>query len=149
MPCRYVIDKEHRLVISTAWDRLTYAEIDALYQRLLSDPDFDPEFDHLSDARSVTTVDVSVAEVKRIASQRVFSSSSRRAWIAKEPQAFGMFRMAAAYKQLSDARSTQLCAFYSLPAALEWLGLKSLPDALKSEGTTARNGASASENKAP
>jgi hypothetical protein len=35
MPCRYVIDLERRLVISTGWERLTYPEMEAHQEQLL------------------------------------------------------------------------------------------------------------------
>ena len=60
MPCRYVIDKERRLVISTAWDRLTFAQAKAHDDQLLSDPDFSPEFNQLMDATAVTAMDMSI-----------------------------------------------------------------------------------------
>lgn len=50
MPCRYVIDIEQRLVISTGWDRVTFAEIKAHQDQLVSDPDFNPEFNQFVDA---------------------------------------------------------------------------------------------------
>ena len=44
MPCRYVIDIEQRLVISTGWDRVTFAEAKAHQDQLVRDPVFNPEF---------------------------------------------------------------------------------------------------------
>jgi len=95
-------------------------------EQLLSDPDFNPDFDHLMDVSAVTVVDAAVHEVRTLANRRVFSPTSRLAWVAKQPSVFGMFRMAAAYNEMSDAQN-DLRAFYDLPSALEWLGLKGLP----------------------
>lgn len=44
MPCRYDIDKDRRLVISTGWDRLPFAEAKARQDQLGIDPDFNSEF---------------------------------------------------------------------------------------------------------
>ena len=41
LPCRYSIDKERRLVINVAWDRLTFPEMRALQEELKTDPNFD------------------------------------------------------------------------------------------------------------
>jgi hypothetical protein len=38
MPIAYVISKERRLVITTASDRVTFAEFQAYQDRLLNDP---------------------------------------------------------------------------------------------------------------
>ena len=70
MPIRYVIDKTQRLVFSTGWDRVTAAEILAHRGQLTADPDFDPTFNQLVDGRAVTAVDISIADVKDIASRR-------------------------------------------------------------------------------
>jgi len=37
MPCRYIIDAEQQLVIGTAWDRVTFAEVDAHQDRFRVD----------------------------------------------------------------------------------------------------------------
>ena len=43
MPCSYVIDTGKRLVITTACGCVTFAEIRAHQDKLLSDPEFNPE----------------------------------------------------------------------------------------------------------
>jgi hypothetical protein len=101
--------------------------MEAHQEQLLGDPDFKPEFNHLMDARKVTVVDASVDQIKTLVWRKLFSPNSRRAWVAVEPDVFAIFRMATAYNAMSDARSN-LHAFYSLSLALEWLGVKSLPE---------------------
>ena len=56
MPCRYVIDKERRVVLSTAWDLVTFAELKTHQNQLKNDPDFSPEFNQLLDMRDVATL---------------------------------------------------------------------------------------------
>jgi hypothetical protein len=53
MPIRYVIDKERRLVLTTAEDILTFAEVKLHQDRLRSDPDLDPTFNQLIDGTTV------------------------------------------------------------------------------------------------
>ena len=121
-----MIDKEQQLVISTGSDRLAFAEVKAHQDQLLNDPDFNSEFNQLIDLRAATSLDLSVDEAKIIARRRLFSPTSRRAFVAANPTIFGMGRMMEAYNELSNAAS-QVRVFYDLPSALKWLGLESRP----------------------
>ncbi len=96
---RYVIDQERRLMISTGWDRVTFAEIVAHRGQLASDPEFDPEFDQLVDGRAVTELDLSLEDAKAIASRSLFSSSSRRAFVASDLAILGMARLVETYSR--------------------------------------------------
>ena len=79
MPCRYIIDIPQALIIATAWDRVTHAEIKAHHDDMVNDPDFDPNFNQLLDFTSVTSLELSKDEAKQIASRKLLSPSSRRA----------------------------------------------------------------------
>lgn len=122
MPVNYVIDKEKRLVISTAWDRVTFAEVIEQQEQLRADPAFDPEFDQLVDASKVTAIDASLEEVKKAASHRTFSSASRRAFVATNPDVFAMGRLMGAHMGMGRTPQ-QVHVFYDIPSALKWLGL--------------------------
>ena len=126
MAWRYVIDKKQSLVISTAWDRLTFPEAKAHQDQLLSDPDFSPEYSQLVDLRAVTKFDLSVGEAKQIARRTLFSTNSRRALVASDPAIFGMGRLMQAYNEMSDAAS-QVHIFRDLPSAVKWLGVETPP----------------------
>jgi hypothetical protein len=126
MPCRYVIDKERRLVVTTAWDRVTFAEAKAHQDQLANDPAFDPDFDQLLDASAAVAIDASLQEIQTIACRRLFSSASRRAFVAIEPVVFGMGRMLQTYLEIAKAKE-QIRVFYDRSSALEWLGLQSDP----------------------
>ena len=119
-----MIDKGRRLIVSKAWDLLTFDDVKAHQTQLLSDPDFDPEFNELLDLSAVTAIDMSADEERILAGRRVFSSSSRRAFVASRPANFGMARLFEAYHQMSQAPS-QIRVFYDLASALKWLGLDS------------------------
>jgi len=58
MPCRYVIDEENRLVISSAWDGVTVAHVDTHQSKLSVDPHFNPDFKQLVEATAVTALDI-------------------------------------------------------------------------------------------
>jgi hypothetical protein len=126
MPTRHAIDKERRLVISTGSEQLTFSQVKTHQDQLLNDPDFDPEFNQLIDLTAVTSLDISVDEAKIIASRKLFSSTSRRAFVASSPSIFGMGRMMEVYNEMSNVAS-RVRIFYDLPSAVEWLGLDRLP----------------------
>lgn len=132
MPCRYLIDKERRLVISRGWDRVTFDEMKAHETQLKSDPDFNPEYNQLLDATKVTVLELSIDEAKTMAGRTIFAPGSRRAWVATDPAIYGMGRLMATYHEMGKM-PTQVCVFYDLRCALEWLGLEALPDAIKPE----------------
>jgi len=127
MPAEYVIDKELRLVITTAWDRVTFAEARAHQERLRNDPDFHPEFNQLLDATAVTALDISHDEAKTIGRNSPhFSASARRAWVAPNPFLFGMGRMIGIYREMAGG-TEQFRVFKDREQALKWLGLDTLP----------------------
>ena len=80
MPLHSVIQKEQRLVITTGEGRLTLEDVKENQHRLLSDPDFDPEFNQLLDATAITEMAITVDDIKRAVSPKVFSPTSRRAF---------------------------------------------------------------------
>ena len=126
MPIRYVIDKEQRIVISTASGVLTFAETKAHQDQLKNDPDFIPEFNQLIDMTAVTDIAMSTEEAKTIASRTFFSASSRRAWVAAQPAIFGMGRLMQVHHEMEEGGS-QVCVFYARDPALKWLGVETLP----------------------
>ncbi len=126
MATRHAIDKERRLVISTGSEQLTFSQVKTHQDQLLNDPDFDPEFNQLIDLTAVTSLDISVDEAKIIARRKLFSFTSRRAFVAASPSIFGMGRVMEVYNEMSNVAS-QVRIFYDLPSALKWLGLDRLP----------------------
>lgn len=93
MPVRSVIYKEERLVVTVEEGRVTFDDMQANQDRLLNDPDFDPEFNQLSDATLATDSDLSEHNLRTLYSRKVFSDTSRRAVVATSDFAFGMARM--------------------------------------------------------
>ena len=126
VPCRYVIDKERRLVISTGWDRLTFAQAKAHDDQLWSDPDFNPGFNQLIDTTAITTLDISADEARALARRPLFSFDSRRAFVATNTAIFGMGRLVGTHDQMMR-QQPEAGIFHDRDAALKWLGLDSLP----------------------
>ena len=121
MPIDYVVHKDRRLVIITASGRVTAEEIEARIAQAMSDPDFDPQYNEVSDFRAVTSVDVSMLKTRTLARRKVYSPKSRRAIVASDPAIFGMGRLWGTHVEL--AQEAQIHVFYDLPAALKWLGI--------------------------
>ncbi len=126
MPFSYVVYSEHRLVISTGSDRVTWEEIKTRQDQTKTDPDFNPEFNQIVDLRAVTGLDMKVDHVRLLARRKIFSASSKRAFVAISPAVFGVGRMWEILTEMSDNKS-QIRVFYDLPSALKWLNLESLP----------------------
>jgi hypothetical protein len=123
VPVCYVLDKERRLVVTTASDCVTFAEAKANQDQLKNDPDFQPEFNHLLDATAVTVLDISSEEAERLGrASTFFSASSRRAWVAPNPFLFGIGRLIGTYREIAGGRE-EFRVFNDRQEALRWLGL--------------------------
>lgn len=123
MPCRYVIEKERHLVITTAWDNVTFADAKGHQDQLFADPAFDRDFNQLIDATAVTQIDASSEEIRIVASRNIFSPTSRRAFVASQPLIFGIARMMQMHLNMAVGQD-QANVFYDREAALKWLGEK-------------------------
>ena len=127
MPCGYAIYKKQQLVITKVWDRVTFPEVRQHQEQFVSDPEFDPAFNLLIDATGITAFDITTDEAKTIASQGLFSSTSRRAFLAASPAVFGMGRLLGAYHAMATKRDN-VRVFYDRALALQWLGLGDDPE---------------------
>jgi hypothetical protein len=95
--------------------------------KLASDPDFNPEFNQFVDATAVTNLDLSVDEARKLADRRLFSSTSRRAFLGSGlSMSAGVVRLAEAYFRIVKKRES-ISVFHDREAALKWLGLGQLP----------------------
>ncbi|MFZ0284256.1 MAG: hypothetical protein WAL32_03430 [Terriglobales bacterium] len=120
MPCGYVIDKERRLVLSTAWDVLTAAEALDHQNRLRNDTDFNPDFAQLGDGTRVTRIEATASDVQMLAERTIFSPGSRRAFVTKRTAHFGLLRMFQVYRELAGV-GEQIQVFHDTASALTWL----------------------------
>jgi len=100
----------------------TFDDMLANLDRIASDPDFDPEFNQLSDASLATDTDLSAENIRRLYQRPVFSATSRRAVIAPTNFAYGMARMIQVYVESSRA-AVRVEVFRDRAAALKWLGV--------------------------
>ena len=117
---RYTIDKERRLILTTAEGTVKFDDIKDHQDRLLVDPDFDESLDQLIDTTAVTKFDLSVRDARVLAERRIVSPKSRRAFVAIKPHILGLGRMMEIYHQpFGDVQ-----VFHSNHEALEWIGIE-------------------------
>jgi hypothetical protein len=122
MPVRSAIYKETRLVVTVEEGRVTFCDMLANHDRLLNDPDFDPEFNQLSDATLATDTDLSASNAGALYDRRVFSLGARRAVIAPSEFTYGVARMLQTYVELSK-HGPAVEVFRDRVSALKWLGI--------------------------
>jgi hypothetical protein len=120
MPASYEIDKEQRLVMSTASGVLTVDDIWGHQKRLATDKDFDPNFSQLMDFNGVTEVAFETDDVRKFAETSIFSPNSRRALVVQRNDlVFGFSRM---FEMLRSLRGDQsIRVFRNRNEALGWL----------------------------
>lgn len=117
MGVRYSIDKQRRLILTTAEGCVIFDDIRAHQGRLLADPDFDGSFDQLIDTTPATKFDLSADEARILAQRPIVSPESRRAFVATKPHIYGLGRMMAIYHV--DLGPVEVS--YSMDEAWKWL----------------------------
>jgi len=119
MPTFYKIDKERRLVMTTASGVTTMDDALAHQKRLLHDPDFAPNFSQLLDFTHVMRLDLSTENVRELAQTNVFSPDSHRAFIVSSEAAYGFAR---AFENLRERMGEHgIRVFRDLEDALLWV----------------------------
>jgi hypothetical protein len=115
----YEIDKERRLITSTASGVITLPEIWAHQEKLDRDPDFDPSFAQLLDVTQVTKLKLSSEDVRRVADSNTFSSNPRLAIVATSSLVYGMARMFQIFREMKGEEKTRV--FRDRDEALAWV----------------------------
>jgi hypothetical protein len=126
LPLHSTIDKKLRLVIGTAWGCVTFPEIKAHQDKMLSDPDFNPEFNQLMDASKVTDWRLTIEEAETAARRKIFAPSSKRAIVGPLPVNSPLARIIGALNELTK-HTSNLEVFQDVPSALKWLRIEALP----------------------
>ena len=120
MAMSYTIDRVRRVVLTRAWDVLTFKELRDVMTRIAADPAFDADFASLADLSGITSIDIDPSGVASIALAPVFAPATRRAIVAPTDLAFGMARMFATY---AGQASQDVRVFRDMALAEAWLGL--------------------------
>jgi hypothetical protein len=119
MPAFYKIDKEHRVVLSTASGVFDLAAALAHQDQLLADPDFDPSYSQLLDYSHVTEVRIDTNDVRKLAERSVFWPCSRRAMYVTRDIEYGFARMFEMLRENAGEKGIRV--FRNLDDALTWI----------------------------
>lgn len=119
MPAFYKIDKERRLVLSSAVGVFNLEEAQSHQERLIFDPDFDPRYSQLLDFTHVTQFDLTAVDVRKLAVRNIFSADSRRAILVPNDLAFGLGRMFEILREAAGEHGIRV--FRGLDEALDWV----------------------------
>lgn len=119
MPAFYKIDKEHRVVLSTASGVFDLAAALAHQDQLLADPDFDPSYSQLLDYSHVTDVRIDANDIRKLAERSVFWPCSRRAMYVTRDIEYGFARMFEMLRENAGEKGIRV--FRNLDDALAWI----------------------------
>jgi hypothetical protein len=119
MPAFYKIDKEHRVVLSTASGVFDLAAALAHQDQLLADPDFDPSYSQLLDYSHVTEVKIDANDVRKLAERSVFWPCSRRAMYVTRDIEYDFARMFEMLRENAGEKGIRV--FRILDDALTWI----------------------------
>ena len=121
MPSAYKIDKEKRLVTSSAWGVVTRDDVFSHQEKITADPDFVPTYSQLLDFTRTTKLDLGAADVQAFAVKRIFAPSAKRAIVVPDVELFGLARM---FEILRDTKGDEgIRVFTKIEEAREWLGV--------------------------
>jgi hypothetical protein len=123
VPAGYTIDKARRLVISSGSGVVTKADLVAHRRKLMSDPAFDPDYSQIMDFSDVTDVEVEASDIREMATEHVFSPTSRRAIIVRTDATYGLARLFEIHRDMRGERGIRV--FRNREEGLAWvLGAK-------------------------
>lgn len=117
----YRIDKERRLVTTSAWGVVTRDDVFSHQEKITADPDFVPTYSQLLDFTRMTKLEFTAADVKAFAAKRIFAPTAKRAIVVPDLELFGLARM---FEILRDAKGDEgIRVFTKIEEAKEWLGV--------------------------
>jgi hypothetical protein len=115
----FTVDSTGRVVFSHFAGILTLEVVVDHMTRLKAVPAFLPEFRQLVDFRDIIGVPLSSRDVQALAQHSVFSSSSRRAFLATPGLQFGLCRMFATHRDSNG--EPNIAVFRNLSDACRWI----------------------------
>ena len=121
MPCEFLIDTDHRVVISRGTGTFCHADFLEHMKALGADPRFQPEFNHMVDSRKFDAFDVTVEQIQEMGGQSIFAATSRRAFLVSSDLHYGLGRMFASYREVKRGQMTMV--FREIREAIAWLSL--------------------------
>lgn len=121
MPLDFEIIPTLRLVRSRAWGVLTDSETMAHYNRIATDPAFDPTYSLLCDLRGVNHIEAAPQTLRDLARCSTFARGTRRAFVVYKDEHFGLARMLQTFCEMEGA---EVGVYRSLVEAYEMLGIR-------------------------
>ena len=118
MQVSYTIDRERRLIITTASGQMTMADVNELKSKLLNDPDFDPSYAHLVDMRGLTSTSLTAEEIRVLAPDQT-AKKLRQAVVVSTDLLYGLGRMLENMREASGGFGTRI--FRDYDEAVDWL----------------------------
>ena len=116
----YTIDREKKLVISTATGAFTAPDAFAHQNKLRSDPNFNQDFSQLLDFSAVTSVQIYSESIVQLAHATIYSEKSRRAFVVRDALTFGLARMFGTYRDIAKGKE-KIRIFEGPNEAVQWL----------------------------
>lgn len=123
-PITFAVDPGSRVRRATYRGVVTEPALLSAYERLLSDPGYDPTMSDLVDLRAVERLEVGSECLRMLVDMFArpgATTATRLAIVAPVDYVFGMARM---YELLSSDTPEQIHVFRDLDAAERWLGIK-------------------------
>jgi hypothetical protein len=121
MPVDFKIDTERRLIVATVFDEISDTDIIETLNSSISDPDFEPGFNVLSDhtriTRPITTEQVKLM-VGHMESLSDHLAGARWAIVTNSPASYGMMRMLSVF---AERVPIELQVFRDADEANRWL----------------------------
>ena len=93
MPYFYKVEKNHRVVLSTASAVFSREDFRSHQEKLKKDPDFDPTYAQIADFSHVTRFDLSHADLEQMAQGTIFDLHARSAIIAPNDVGYDFGRL--------------------------------------------------------
>jgi hypothetical protein len=119
MPMFYHIDKTRNLVMTSGSGVLSRPDVDSHFQKLLSDPDFQPHFSELGDFTNISGLDLTAEDIRDFARTDIFSANSRRAVVVNDDTAAVLAEMFALLRHVAGERGIRV--FRKLEDGIDWI----------------------------
>jgi hypothetical protein len=112
------IDVAERIVRSVVVGDLDAEDAVEVNARLVADPDFDPDLDHLCDLTRVERVPLDSAGIDFVVTSSPFSAASRQAIVVSDKTTYGLTRM---FQSHAEGTLGELRIFHTIEDAHAWL----------------------------
>ena len=118
MPLTYTVDRGLKIVIARGEGVLSEEDLRTSWERMQSDPAFNPSFAQLFDLSDVTAVAVSVPAMARIAGSSTAGPAARRAFVGINDV---QYECAQRFATLSEPHHRAVHAFRDRAIAEAWV----------------------------